>query len=148
MFGIDEGKNLIKDKLYDFFMMMGYNDDDFVDVDTLISNGLDSIQVGDIVQAKTSYAGSDTFKISGSASSNTRVYLIANLFRVQNTTYETLSNSTSAFVSLNGFYIQLVGANVTSYNYIELGTPIAYIGNANDRVNYNQSAYWRILRIA
>lgn len=147
MFGIDEGKNLVRDKLYDFFMM-GYNKDDFIDIDTLISNGLDSIQVGDIVQAKTSYSGSDTFKINGSRLSYDRVYLIANIFVTQNTTYETFSNSTLTFGSLNGFYIQVVRANVTSYNYIELATAISYIDNANDKSNYNQLACWRILRIA
>lgn len=147
MFGIDEGKNLVVNKLYEFFVME-FIRDDFVDINTVISDGLDSIQVGDIVQAKTSYDGSDSFKIMGSKSSNARVYLIANLFATQNTTYESFSNSTLTFGSLNGFYIQVVTADSASYNYIELATPIAYIGNASDKINYNQVAYWRILRIA
>ena len=147
MFGIDEGKNLVADKLYEFFMEP-FDDDSAITADTLIDAGLDYINLGDIINVKA--LGFDIkyikFSIMGSESSSIRSYLILNYFLPSPLSSRSYDSYTPTFVNFSGYYTEYIPANTNMGTYISLGYPCPSYNTTN--VYYAQNGRWRILRIA
>ena len=146
MFGIDEGKNLVADKLYEFFMEpIG---SDYIDIDEV---SYPNFAVGDMITIacntfSTSYIRKTINLSNAMGHSGTCEFLIVPYVRVsEGATSVNYDDYPPSFYNSSGMYREFV--RLTSFfNTITIGLPYNSYNSTN--IYYYSNCYWRILRIA
>lgn len=146
MFGIDEEKNLVRDKLYDFFMEpIGT---DYIDIDDI---GYPNFAIGDMITIKcntfdTSYIRKSITLNSSMGHSGTCEFLITPYVRVtEGATSVSYNDYPPSFYNSSGMYREFV-VLTSFFNNIVIGLPYNSYNSTN--IYYYSNCYWRILRTA
>lgn len=147
MFMIDEGKNLVRDKLYDFFMEP-FNEGDCQNINDVTSINFDvgeSIDIYSNGDFGTNFAHSITVPTLTVSSE----YLIRTASQGSVTFTANLENTNIGRHNLSGVYIANFSDNTTSTSsYFYIGLVVDRFNSTNSNIYYYPYCFWRILRIA